>query len=100
MTGILVRLVRTLLLVAVMASRAAGPDADQPIHCGGTATRFVCVNDCTSTGHLSSCGLFLNQAGFRRHICASKACFAADLGFKEIYVDARAGDVMEGAGIL
>ena len=66
MTGILVRLVRTLLLVAVMASRAAGPDADQPILCGGTATCFVCVNDCTSTGHLSSCGLFLNWAGFRR----------------------------------
>ena len=63
----------------------------------GTATRFVCVN-CTSTGHLqvSSRGLFLNQAGVRRHIRASKACFAADLGFKEIYVDARAGNVMAG----
>ena len=98
MTGILVRLVRTvtLLLVAVMASRAAGPDANQPIHCGGTATRFVCVNDCTSTGHLSSCGLFLNCRG--RISPASKACFAADLGFKEIYVDALAGAVMAGAG--
>jgi hypothetical protein len=31
-----------------------------------------------------------------------KACFAADLGFKEIRVDARAGDVMaaRGRGVL
>ena len=65
----------------------------------GTATRFVCVN-CTSTGHLSSRGLFLNRAGVRRHIRASKACVAADLGFKEIYVDARAGAVMAGRGAL
>ncbi len=28
----------------------------------------------------------------------SKACFAADLSFAEIHVDARAGDVMAGAG--
>ena len=38
----------------------------------------------------------------RRHIRASQACFkfAADLGFTEIHVDARAGDVMAGAGAL
>jgi len=29
---------------------------------------------------------------------AFKACFAADLGFKEIHVKARLGDVMAGAG--
>ncbi len=34
----------------------------------------------------------------RRHIRASKICFAADLGFKEIHVEALAGDVMAGAG--
>ena len=97
MTGI--RVIRNLLLVAVMASRAgpdAGPGAPAPtIHCG--VTRFVCVN-CTETGHLSSRGLFLNRAGVRRHISATKACFAADRGFKEIRVEARAGDVMAGAG--
>ena len=90
MTGIFL----TLLLVAVMAS-TAGPDAGQPIHCG--VTRFVCVN-CSATGHLSSRGLFLNRAGVRRHIRATKACFAADRGFQEIRVDARPGDVMAGAG--
>jgi hypothetical protein len=34
----------------------------------------------------------------RRQISASKACFAADLGYKEIHVEARPGDVMAGAG--
>jgi hypothetical protein len=34
--------------------------------------------------------------------CFSKACFATDLGFKEIHVDARAGYVMAAreAGVL
>jgi hypothetical protein len=35
------------------------------------------------------------------HISASKAalaCFAVDLGFKEIHVEALPGDVMQGAG--
>ena len=94
-----IRVIRNLLLVVVMASRAgpdAGPGAPAPtIHCG--VTRFVCVN-CTATGHLSSRGLFLNRAGLRRHIAASKASFAADCGFKEIHVEAQAGDVMAGAG--
>ena len=95
MTGIRVVCTVTLLLVAVIASMS-GPDAGgPPIHCG--VTRFVCVN-CTATGHLSSRGLFLNRAGVRRHIRATKACFAADCCFKEIRVDARAGDVMAGAG--
>ena len=67
----------------------------KPIQCG--VTRFVCVN-CTTTGKLSSRGLFLNRAAVRRHISAAKACFAADLGFSEIRVDARSGDVMAGLG--
>jgi hypothetical protein len=60
-------------------------------------TRFVSVNY-TATGHLSSRWLFLNLAGVCSHIRASKACFTADLGFKEIHVDAQASDVMAGAG--
>ena len=87
-------IIRTLLQVAVMAS-SAGPDAGPPIQCG--VTRFVCVN-CSKTGKLSSRGLFLNRAGVRRHISATKACFAAELGFREIRVDARSGDVMAGLG--
>jgi hypothetical protein len=80
--------------VAVMAS-SAEPDAGPPIHCG--VTRFVCVN-CSNTSHLSSRWLFLNRTGVRCHIAASKACFAADLGFRDICADARAGDVVAGLG--
>ena len=72
-----IRVVYTLLLVAAKMS-IAGPAACLPI--GAGVTRFVCVN-CTATGRLSSHGLFLHRAGVRRHISASKACFAADLGF-------------------
>ena len=56
------------------------------------------VSTATATGHLSSCGLFLHRSEVLRHIRGSKPCFAADLGFKEIHVEARAGDVMAGAG--
>ncbi len=45
-----------------------------------------------------SARLFLNRAGVRRHIAGSKPCFSADLGFNETRVEARAGDVMAGAG--
>ena len=90
-----IHVVCTLLLVAVMAS-SAGTASDARPHTV-TVTRFVCVN-CSATGHLSSRGLFLHRAGVRRHIRASKACFAADLGFNEIHVETRAGDVMAGAG--
>ena len=67
----------------------------KPIQCG--VTHFVCVN-CTTTGKLSSRGLFLNRAAVRSHISASKACSAANLGFSEIRADARSGDVMAGRG--
>lgn len=98
MTAPSIQVVCTLLLVAAMASMARPDHAGPPIHrAGGTVTRFVCVN-CTATCQLSSRGLFLHRAGVRRHISASKACFAADLGFKEIHVEARPGDVMAGAG--
>ena len=64
----------------------------------GRVTRFVCAH-CTSTGKLSSHGLFLNRAAVRRHIAASKPCHAADAGIQTIQVEeARAGDVMAGAG--
>jgi hypothetical protein len=51
-----------------------------------------------NSNHFSCSWLFLNWAGVLRHICSSKACFAADLSFTEIHVDARAGNVMAGAG--
>ena len=64
----------------------------------GRLTRFVCAH-CTATGKLSSRGLFLNRAAVRRHIAASKPCHAADAGIRTIQVEeARAGDVMAGAG--
>ena len=49
-------------------------------------------------GPLLSSGLFLNRASVRRHIAASKHCRAADLGYREIHVEAWAGDVMAGGG--
>ena len=49
-------------------------------------------------GPLPSRGLFLNRASVRRHIAASKNCRAADLGYREIQVEALAGDVMAGVG--
>ncbi len=45
-----------------------------------------------------SCGLFLARAAVRRHISASKSCREAGLGFREVHVEARAVDVMAGAG--
>ncbi len=56
--------------------------------------------NCTATSHLSSRWLSLDWAGVRRHIRASKACFAARLSFnlKEIHVEALPGNVMAGAG--
>ena len=94
---------RALLLasVALMAAAsgklqvgAGGPSA---AGLGLGVSRFVCAH-CTATGQLSSRGLFLNRASVRRHIAASKPCRAADLGYREIQVEALAGDVMAGAG--
>ena len=96
---------RTLLLafafVAVMAEASSrhkhgGLGTAQPGP-GLGATRYVCAH-CTATGELSSRCLFLNRASVRRHIAASKNCRAADLGYREIHVEARAGDVMAGGG--
>jgi hypothetical protein len=36
-------------------------------------------------------------AAVRRHISATKSCREAGLGFREVHVEARAGDVMAGA---
>ena len=99
MTSIL----RTLLLaaVALMATSAKASDLlGGPPSCpglGGRVTRFVCAH-CTATGLLSSRGLFLNRGAVRRHIVAAKHCREADMGFREIQVEARAGDVMAGGG--
>ena len=70
---------------------AGGPPAQ--LGRGPGQARFVCAH-CTATGVLSSGGLFLNRASVRRHIAASKHCSAADLGYREIHVEARGGDVM------
>ena len=91
--------------VAAFAVMASGPSTGRNgLRCkaaGGpgplAVTRFVCAH-CTATGELSSRGLFLNRASVRRHITASQACHAANLGVREIHVEARAGDVMAGAG--
>ena len=42
--------------------------------------------------------LFLNRAAVRRHITHSKPCQDSNPGYREILVEARAGDVMAGAG--
>ena len=97
-------ILRTLLLaaVAVMAAKASdlpgGPPSCPELGLGGPrVTRFVCAH-CTSTGLLSSRGLFLNRRAVRRHIAAAKHCREADMGIREIQVEARAGDVMAGGG--
>ncbi len=87
------------LLVAVVTFMAIMSSAGPPAMGGGlgfgTVSRFVCVH-CTSTGKLSSRGFFLARAAVRRHISATKSC--CDLGFQEVHVEARASDVMAGAG--
>jgi hypothetical protein len=84
-----------LLAAAVMASV---PAVQCPYGLGpGRVTRFVCAH-CTSTGKLSSHGLFLNRAAVRRHIAASKPCHAAQDGIRQIQMEARSGDIMAGAG--
>ncbi len=89
------------LLVAVVTSIAIRSSASPPATGGGlgcgSVSRFVCVQ-CTSTGKLSSLCLFLARAAVRRHISATKSCREAGLGFREVHVEAQAGDVMAGAG--
>ena len=82
-----------LLAAAVMASVPAVQGTDGL----GRVTRFVCAH-CTSTGKLSSHGLFLNRAAVRRHIAASKPCHAAQDGIRQIQMKARSGDIMAGVG--
>ena len=94
-------IVPTLLVAAIAFMSSAVPPATRGLGglgCGpGGVSRFVCVH-CTSTGQLSSRGLFLNRAAVRRHIAHSKQCQDSNPGYQEILVEARAGDVMAGAG--
>ncbi len=53
---------------------------------------------CTLTGELSHRCMFLNRASVRRHITASKPCRDANMGIREILLEALAGDVMAGGG--
>ena len=59
-----------------------------------------CTSRLNPPGPLSSGALYLNLASVWRHITASQHCHAADLGYLEIHVEARAGDsdVMAGGG--
>ncbi len=97
----------TLLLAAAVLTDMASA-ADSSGSCAGHVrvpargdglgvTRFVCAH-CTATSQLSSRSLFLNRAAVRRHISASKPCFTAGMGFREIAVEARPGDSMAGGG--
>ena len=90
-------LVAVVTFIAIMSS-ASPPTTGTVLGCGAVS-RFVCVH-CTSTGKLSSRGLFLRvaRAAVRRHISATKSWREAGLGFREVHVEARAGDVMAGAG--
>jgi hypothetical protein len=88
-------LVAVVTFIAIMLS--AGPPATGAGLGCSAVSRFVCVH-CTSTGKLSSRGLFLAWAAVRRHISATKSCREAGLGFREVHVEVRACDVMAGAG--
>ena len=63
-------------------------------------TWIVCAH-CTATGLLSSLCLFqvLFWGAVQGHIAAAKPCRAADMGFREIQVEARPCDVMAGGGL-
>jgi hypothetical protein len=92
-------LVAVVTFIAIMSSAGPpGPATGAGLGCGAVS-RFVCVH-CTSTGKLSSLGLFkvLARAAVRRRISTTKSYREAGLGFREVDVEARAGDVMAGAG--
>ena len=78
------------------------PPTARKLRLGGV-TRCMCAlrliaPQPAGPGPLPSSGLFLNRASVLHHIAASKNCRAADLGYREIHVEARAGDVMAGGG--
>ena len=78
------------------------PQTAQRLRLGGV-TRYICAlrliaPQPAGPGPLPSRSLFLNRASVLRHIAASKNCRAADLGYREIHVEAWAGDVMAGGG--
>jgi hypothetical protein len=81
---------------------ATGPGQPILLSCAGPLSLSRQGVTCTATGHLSSSRLFLHWAGVCSHICASKACFASGLSFKETrihwHVEARPCDVVAGAG--
>ncbi len=87
-----------LLAAAVMASLpVAAAEARGPVQDTdglGRVTRFVCAH-CTSTGKLSSHGLFLNREA---DIATSKQCHAAQEGIWHIQMEARSCNIMAGMG--
>ena len=78
------------------------PPTAQRLRLGGV-TRCMCAlrliaHQPAGPWPLSSCCLFLNRASVQRHIAAPKHCRAADLGYRDIHVEALAGDAMAGGG--
>ncbi len=53
---------------------------------------------CTSSGELFHSCMFLNRASVLRHIAATKPCRGANMGIREIQLEALAGGVMAGGG--
>ncbi len=94
LTLLLAAAVLTVMTSAAESSKSCAGHSRVPVW-GGGVTLFVCSH-CTATCQLSSSGLFLNRVALQRHISTSKHCFAADLGFQEIQVDARVDKFMAG----
>ena len=90
-------IVRTLLLAALAFAVMQVPARADGCEAAGRVTRFVCAH-CSSSDMLSSRCLLIHRAAVPRHIAASTACRAAKAGIRTIQVEARAGDVMAGAG--
>jgi hypothetical protein len=95
-------LLQAAVAVAIVASQARAVSSQSQASARGPAvTRFECSH-CTATDQLqleaSSCGLLLSRAADHRHVAASKPCFIAKLGHREIQVGTLPGDGMAGAG--
>jgi hypothetical protein len=62
--------------------------------------RLCPLHSPSESGHLTSQGLFPSCADVNQHICHTnlKACHNAGMGYREMPIQVRAGDVMAGGG--
>lgn len=62
--------------------------------------RLCPLHSPSQSGHLTSQGLFPSCADVNQHICHTnlKACHNAGMGYREMPIQVRAGDVMAGGG--